>query len=163
MKAANDIKRGHGLLFDVLIAIIIFGSIGAGLYFTLKPKTSKIVQVEYRVVFETVEKSIASNISPNEEFLSEEGEPMGIIIKALNDNKVFQTVDRTSGKGAYKNNVSSEFNTVKATIKATAVYEDGSYYVGGQQLRMGEELVLRLTDFYGVATVTDITVNTEGG
>lgn len=158
MRASNEIKKGRGLLFDVLITVLILGSIGVGLYYMLKPESTDKVKIEYRIVFDTVDKNIASNISPNDVFLSEEGESMGVITDALNDKKIFQTIDRTSAAKGYVTNISNEYNTVRITVSATAVLKDGVYYVGGQAVRTGGQLTLRLPDFYGTATVTALTV-----
>ena len=84
---------------------------------------------------------------------------MGRIISALNDRKVFDTLNRSSAsEGGYITNVSDEYNTVIATVNATAVIENGSYYVGGQPIRAGERLALRLPDFYGDALITAVKV-----
>ncbi len=152
-------KVAHGRFFDLIITLILLAVISAGLYFTLRPEQAETVAVEYNIVFETVDKRIASNISPNKIFLSEEGEHMGVIISALNDRKVFYTLDRSNGAlGGYITNISDEYNTVIASVRADAIKYNGSYYVGGQPLRAGGSLFLRLPDFYGTATVTAVSV-----
>lgn len=161
MKAPKEKKKVRGLIFDVIILLLVLGSILAGLFLTLKPEKIITAEVEYKVVFNTVKKSIASNISLGDEFLSENGDAMGKIISALNENKMIETLNRNLTQGEYVSNVSNEYNTVKATICATAVYQNGSYYIGGQPLRAGEQLALRLPNFYGVAIVTAVTIETK--
>lgn len=162
MKASTDVKKSHSLFFDIIITLLVFGLIGTGLYYILKPEKTETVQLEYKIVFNSIKKSVASNFSSNEILLSEEGEEMGTIISAMNDRMSFQTLDRTSVNGGYITNYSNEYNTITATVSAKATLKDGTYYVGGQPLRVGEELTLRLIDFYGFATIVSVDTDIEG-
>ncbi|HAN20272.1 MAG: hypothetical protein A2Y15_07920 [Clostridiales bacterium GWF2_36_10] len=158
MKASKEKKPVQGLLFDIIIILLVFGSMGAGFFYTFKPKEVITSQVEYKVIFDFVDKNIASNITIGEDFLSDNGESMGRISTALNENKIIQTLNKTSDLGEYVSHISSEYNTVKATIYVNAIYDNGFYSIGDQPLRAGEQIVLRLPDFYGVATITAVSV-----
>lgn len=162
MKSAEKKKTGHGLVFDIIITILVFCSIGAGLFFALRPKKAATAVVEYRVVFDNVKNEVASKISVNKELLSEKGQSMGVVTSAIADRQVFYTIDRTSvSESEYIKNVSNEYKTVKAVITAQAVLENGSYYVGGHPIRAGEQIVLRQPDFYGIAEITAVSVKQE--
>lgn len=160
MRAKQKNAR-YGVLFDIIIALLVIGAVGAAIYFGVKPKEEQTVLIEYTVVFDSVKKEIAGNVMPKETFLSENGENMGVIIYSLVDDKVISVFDKTAEsdyENSYKENISDDYKTVKAYVTAYARYENGSYYVGGKAIRAGEQLVLRLNDFYGVANITSVTV-----
>ncbi|HOJ47723.1 MAG TPA: DUF4330 family protein [Bacillota bacterium] len=153
--------KSRGILFDIVIALLVIGAVGAAIYFGVRPEEVQTVQIEYTVVFDSVKKEIAGNVMPKETFLSEDGENMGVIISALVDDKVISVFDATAESDyeySYKKNISDEYKTVRANVSAYATYENGSFYIGGKAIRAGEQIVLRLNDFYGVAHITNVTV-----
>ena len=160
----NSVKHKnvrHGVLIDVIIALLVIGAICAAVYFGVRPEEENMVLIEYTVVFDSVKNEIAGNVMPKDTFLSENGDNMGVITYSLVDDKVTAVFDKTAQsnyENSYKQNVSDEFKTVKAYVTVYANYENGSYYVSGKAIRVGEQLVLRLNDFYGVANITNVTV-----
>ncbi len=161
MKPNKKIKtrQGKTKYFDVFLALIFMVAIVVALLFFIQPDQSDTFILEYDVVFEPVSRQISSNISPNKVFLSEDGRPMGTILSALNDRMVFYTIDKDKdSKTGYLEHVSQEYNTVYTKISADALFKDGSYYVGGVPIRAGEEITLRLPDFYGVGRITSVKV-----
>lgn len=158
---AKQKNTGHGVLFDVIIALLVIGAVGAAIYFGVRPKAERTVLIEYTVVFDSVKNEIAGNVMPNKTFLSENGDNMGVITYSVVEDKVIPVFDKTAQsdyEDSYKKNVSDEFKTVKAFVSVYANYENGSYYVGGNAIRAGEQVTLRLNDFYGVANITSVTV-----
>ena len=162
MKTAKGVKTGRNIIFDIILTLFVFGLIGTGLFFFLKPEKPSTVQVEYKLIFEAVDKNIATNVTPNDEFLLEDGESAGIIKSALIERMTYYTLDRTSADRGYITNYSNEYSTVRATIAANAEYDGETYYIGGQPLWVGESITVRLTDFYGTAKIVAVTVITEG-
>jgi hypothetical protein len=151
----------HGVLIDIIIALLVIGAIGAAIYFGVRPKEENTVLIEYTVVFDSVKNEIAGNVMPKDTFLSEDGENMGIITYSVVDDKVISVFDKTAQsdfENSYKENISDEFKTVKAYVTVYANYENGSFYVGGKAIRAGEQIILRLNDFYGIANITNVTV-----
>ncbi len=156
---AKQKNTRHGVLFDVIIALLVIGAAGAAIYFGVRPEEESTVLIEYTVVFDSVKNEIAGNVMPKETFLSENGDNMGVITYSVVDDKIIRVFDKTSESDySYKENVSDEFKTVKAYVTVSANYRNGSYYVGENAIRVGEQVTLRLNDFYGVAHITDVTV-----
>lgn len=152
-------KRGRFGVADVLMIICVIALIGCGLAYYFGDSligSSEIVDITYEVRVTKVRSELTSHVNYGDKVWdSVYGEYVGTVEKVRTEQYTEQLVDKNTGE--LKNAIVGGYYNMYITVNAKAEYKGGVYYISESELRVGESVFLRLSDFCAEGYCTQFT------
>ena len=140
---------------DILIFLLAAVFVTAIATYIIAEITDEAVTVDYAVTM-TVKAEFADKISTDDAVLSSDGKRvLGKVTSVTVDTAYITTVDTrtdvTSDNSGYREifykHKREGYVTVTVTASAESTYKDGSYYVNGEKIKIGEKVTFTTPNF----------------